>query len=292
MKKSDIHIRDPYMLPLPDERRYLLFGTTGKNAWSGPGLGFDCYESSDLEDWTGPIPAFRPPANFWSNTQFWAPECHPWQGRYYLLASFAKDERQRGNQILVADKPEGPYRLHSDGPVTPRDWECLDGTLFIDDVGKPWMVFCHEWVQVGDGEICALPLTDDLQAAAGQPTLLFRASEAAWSRPFGAFGRTANRVTDGPFLYRLAGGNLLMLWSTGGYEGYAMGYAISESGSVLGPWRQSKAPIYGGDGGHGMLFRDFAGRLWITLHQPNKHPNERPLWLEVVERDGGLILKS
>ena len=40
MKTSDIHIRDPYILPLPDEGRYLLFGTTGKNAWSGPGLGF------------------------------------------------------------------------------------------------------------------------------------------------------------------------------------------------------------------------------------------------------------
>jgi len=159
MKEADIHIRDPYILPLPDERRYLLFGTTGRHAWSGPGLGFDCYESRDLENWEGPIAAFRPPADFWSNTQFWAPECHPWQGRYYLLASFAKDGRQRGTQILVAEKPEGPYRLHSDGPVTPRDWECLDGTLFVDDTGTPWMVFCHEWVQVGDGEMCAIPLT-------------------------------------------------------------------------------------------------------------------------------------
>ena len=291
MKNSDIHIRDPYILPLADERRYLLFGTTGRNAWSGPGLGFDCYESRDLENWAGPIPAFRPPADFWSNTQFWAPECHPWQGRYYLLASFAKDERQRGTQILVADKPEGPYRLHSDGPVTPRDWECLDGTLFVDDAGTPWMVFCHEWVQVEDGEMCALPLTDDLRAAAGEPTLLFRASEAAWAKPCEELGRTANLVTDGPFLHRLADGQLLMLWSSIGHEGYAMGYAASTSGSVLGPWRQSDAPIYTRDGGHGMLFHDFAGRLWMTLHQPNNSPNERPMWLEVVEREGGLTLK-
>jgi arabinan endo-1,5-alpha-L-arabinosidase len=146
MKTSDIHIRDPYILPLPAEGRYLLFGTTGKNAWSGPGLGFDCYESRDLENWTGPIPAFRPPPDFWSNTQFWAPECHAWQGRYFLFASFAKDERQRGTQILVADRPEGPYRLHSDGPVTPRDWECLDGTLFVDDEGG-WL--CPTWTPEG-----------------------------------------------------------------------------------------------------------------------------------------------
>lgn len=109
MKTADIHIRDPYVLPLPPEGRYLIFGTTGKNVWSGSGLGFDCYESRDLEDWQVAIPAFRPPAEFWSNTQFWAPECHAWQGRYYLFASFAKDERQRGTQILVSDKPEGPW---------------------------------------------------------------------------------------------------------------------------------------------------------------------------------------
>ncbi len=86
MKTTDIHIRDPYILPLPDE------------------------------------------------------------GRYFLFANFAKDGRQRGTQILVADKPEGPYR-------------------------------------------------------------------------------------------------------------------------------------------------DFAGRLWLTLHQPNNSPNERPLWLEVVENNTGLTLK-
>ncbi len=32
MKRSDIHIRDPYILPMTDERRYMLFGTTGRNA--------------------------------------------------------------------------------------------------------------------------------------------------------------------------------------------------------------------------------------------------------------------
>jgi hypothetical protein len=292
VKRSDIQMRDPYVLPLAAEGRYLLFGSTDKNIWSGPGTGFDCYESRDLENWDGPIPAFRPPAGFWSNTQFWAPECHPWHGRYYLFASFARDGRGRGTQILSADRPEGPYGLHSDGPVTPREWECLDGTLYGDPDGQPWMVFCHEWVQVEDGEMCAVPLRPDLSAAAGEPVLLFRASAAPWARPFEANGRQNNRVTDGPFLHRLANGQLLMLWSTTGYEGYAMGYAVSESGTIRGPWRQSSQPIYGKDGGHGMLFRDFSGRLLMTLHHPNDSPNERPVWLEVVESNGGLALKE
>ena len=40
-----------------------------------------------------------------------------------------------------------------------------------------------------------------------------------------------------------------------------------------------------------MLFRDFDGRLWMTLHQPNKSPDERPVWLEVTEQEGGLVVK-
>ncbi len=291
MKRSDIQIRDPFVLPLPHEGRYLLFGSTDPNIWNGPGLGFNCFESRDLEDWQGPIAAFRPPPGFWSNTQFWAPECHPWQGRYYLFASFALDGKQRGTQILVSERPEGPYAVHSEGPVTPRDWECLDGTLFVDGEGRPWMVFCHEWVQVEDGEMCAMPLSDDLRSPAGDPRLLFRASEAAWAKPFESRGRSHNRVTDGPFLHRLPSGKLLMLWSTTGYEGYAMGYALSESGSILGPWVQSPAPVYGKDGGHGMLFRDFEGRLWMTLHHPNDSPFERPVWFEVVEGEAGIELR-
>lgn len=292
LETHDIHIRDPFVLALPDEGRYLLFGTTGENAWSEPGLGFDCYVSRDLEDWEGPIPVFRPPSGFWSNGQFWAPECHSWQGHYYLFASFARDGHQRGTQILVADQPEGPYRLHSDGPVTPRDWECLDGTFFVDDAGKPWMVFCHEWLQVEDGGMYTVPLSEDLRGAVGEPMLLFHASAAAWSKPYASHGRQNNRVTDGPFLYRGTGarGHLLMLWSTVGYGGYAMGYAVSETGDILGPWHQSPAPLFGKDGGHGMIFRAFDGRLLMTLHTPNATPNERPTWIEVAERDDGLAV--
>jgi hypothetical protein len=291
MKKSEIQIRDPFVLPIKEEGRYILFGSTDVNIWSGPGSGFDCFASHDLENWEGPIPAFRPPESFWANTQFWAPECHIWNGRYYLFASFALDGKQRGTQILVSAQPEGPYVIHSDGPVTPREWECLDGTLHVGANGRPWMVFCHEWVQVEDGEMCAIPLSDDLKSPIGKPNLLFHASDAAWSKPFEANGRYQNRVTDGPFLYRMCDGQLLMLWSTMGYEGYAMGYAISQSGGILGPWAQSQRPIYSKDGGHGMLFRDFTGKIRMTLHHPNNSPDERPVWFEVIEEENSLVLR-
>ena len=53
-----------------------------------------------------------------------------------MFASFKAAGVCRGTQILVADHPKGPFVPHSDGPVTPRDWECLDGTLYVDPGGK------------------------------------------------------------------------------------------------------------------------------------------------------------
>lgn len=69
-------------------------------------------------------------------------------------------------------------------------------------------------------------------------------------------------------------------------------YFAGKVTGIQGPWEQSAEPIYGRDGGHGMLFRDFDQRLWMTLHHPNKNPNERPLLLEVEAFGNGLTLKT
>ena len=114
--------------------------------------------------------------------------------------------------------------------------------------------------------------------------LLFRASEARWAQPLEgmeavAFAPAPHLVTDGPFLHRDRDGSLVMLWSSYGANGYAMGLARSPSGSVLGPWMQDEEPVWGADGGHGMLFRAFDGRLFMTFHQPNQTPNERAVFV-------------
>lgn len=287
MKFADIQMRDPFIVPVAEEQRYFLYGTTDTNCWDGPGTGFDVYSSTDLEHWDGPFPAFRPPQGFWAIKQFWAPEVHRFQGRYFMFASFKRDGVCRGTQILVAESPLGPFRLHSDGPVTPRDWECLDGTLYVAPDGTPWIVFCHEWVQVQDGEMCALRLSPELDRAIGEPQLLFTASSAPWVESYERDGKTF--VTDGPFLHATAGGNLLMLWSSYGVDGYAIGIARSTTGTILGPWEQETTPLYGKDGGHGMVFRAFTSELFLTIHHPNNTPHERPILLPLREEDGCLI---
>lgn len=262
--REQLRIRDPYVLTDAKEGLYYLYGTNHVK-------GFDVYTSRDLEQWEGPQPAFRPEAGFWADRDFWAPEVHEYRGRYYMFATMKADGVCRGTQILASDHPLGPFLPHSDGPVTPRDWECLDGTLHIDGDGRPWIVFCHEWLQVQDGEMCAMPLTESLDAPDGEPVLLFRASEASWVVPR-ATG--TDYITDGPWLYR-EGEALLMLWSSLGRNGYAMGISRSVSGDVHGPWTHDEHPLFGQDGGHGMKFRDLDGNELLTFHVPNKGPEER-----------------
>lgn len=299
MKTEDIQIRDPFILPVPEEGLYYLFGTTSKrpfaiepDAWDG----FDGYRSRDLQEWEGPFPAFRPAPGFWATTQFWAPEVHRYQGRYYMFASFKAPHHYRATQILVANQSGGPYHLWSEKPVTPPDWECLDGTLHFDEKKQPWIIFCHEWVQVHNGAMYALRLSGDLKQSEGRPVFLFNASEADWvTHPAWPTNAQTSRtfptyVTDGPFLYRTKNGTLLMLWSSQGKKGYAMGIARSLSGKIEGPWEQQPEPLWADDGGHGMIFKTFEGRLLLTIHRPNHPPQERPIFRELLDEGDSLRL--
>lgn len=284
---EDIHFRDPYILAIPSRKKYYLYGSIGQNVWNGPAIGFDVYESEDLIHWSGPSPCFRAPADFWSDHHYWAPEVYEWEGRFYMFASFKAEGVSRVTGVLVADQPEGPFELWCRS-LTPPDWECLDGTLYVDDQGDPWMIFCKEWVQVEDGEMYAVRLKPDLKGTIGKPDLLFKASEAPWSV---GGGEQRNRyVTDGPFLYRMQNDELVMMWSTSGQDGYTLGLARSLSGKPQGPWTQDDKPLFANNGGHGMLFRTFEGQLCLTIHAPNNHPKERPVIFRMQEKQGQLTL--
>ena len=275
MKTDEINIRDPFVLV--HGGKYYLYGTRGETCW-GPADGFDVYVGQDLKNWEGLIVCFHNDGSFWADRNYWAPEVHCVNGAFYMFASFKSDSRRRGTAILRALSPLGPFEPWSDGPVTPAEWECLDGTFYADRNGKPYMVFCHEWVQAGDGEIHAMKLTKDLRAPAGEPFLLFRASEAPWCRQVHHSSGLDGYVTDGPFLWRKEDGTLLCLWSGFSETGYAQGLAVSDNGDIDGHFTQLP-PLFPEDGGHGMLFRTLEGELLLALHSPNKHLLERPRFI-------------
>lgn len=280
MLRSDIHIRDPFVLV--HDGTYYLYGTRGPTCW-GEADGFDVYVGTDLENWDGPYECFHNDGSFWATKNYWAPEVHPWQGKFYMFASFKKDGVCRGTSILVADSPMGPFRPHTQGNITPADWECLDGTFYVDRKGQPWMVFCHEWVQVGDGEIWAMRLSDDLTRLTGEKHLLFKASSAPWKRPGHPINGEPSYVTDGPFLWRTQNGSLICLWASFSKDGYTEGQAVSDNGDIDGRFTQQE-PLFRKDGGHAMVFRALDGHLMMALHSPNDHPHERPRFIHIHDR--------
>ena len=151
----------------------------------------------------------------------------------------------------------------------------LDGTLYLDRTGKPWMVYAHEWIQKLDGTMEAVALSDDLQQAIGDPIVLFKASDAPWlDNNTRASIQPNTYVTDGPELYRSHDGHLLMLWSSYDRGSYVQTLARSASGELAGPWQQLQA-IVQHDSGHGMLFRTFDDKLMLVLHQPFRQARGR-----------------
>ena len=277
MKNSEINIRDPFILA--HNGKYYMYGTRGANTWEVVNyskLGFDVYESDDLENWSGPKPIFEYFDGFWGDRQYWAPEVHYYKGKFYLFATFTNENVHRGTAIFVCDTPNGRFVEHSNGAVTPRDWECLDGTLYIEDE-VPYIVFCHEWTQIKDGTVCALRLTDDLKEAVGEPITLWHASTPSWRHDIRGNG---SYVTDGPFHIKEAEG-LVFMWSSFSKGEYVEALARSDNGKINGNFTIDEKLLFHKDGGHGMTFTDFDGNMLFVYHSPNETPKERPFMRKV-----------
>lgn len=269
MRLQDIRIRDPFILPF--QGKYYMYGTGRPNADDiNAGREFWCYISTDLKEWSTPVCVYKADEDFWATRNFWAPEVHKYDGKFYMLASFIAEGKNRATQALVAESPLGPFKVCGE-PLTPENWMCLDGTLYVED-GKPYLVFCHEWVQIGDGTIVAVPLSSDLSQAAGVPQTLFHASQSGWAQEIFHKGKHGT-VTDGPFIIKDENG-LTMFWSSFYNESYAVGMAQSKS--LFSRWKHSKKLLFEKDGGHGMVFKSFSGDWYFCLHQPNVAPFERP----------------
>ena len=287
MIKTDKQVRDPCVILSNDT--YYMYGT----GLSWPGYG--CCKSTDLINWSGNVPVFTPSADFDGTTDFWAPECHCYNGSYYLFATYRSAvSGKRGVAVFRCDTPDGQFEMISDGHVTPSEHDSIDGTLYIDENGDQWMVYVSEWTSNDDeiGEMAAARLSDDLSHFVSSPVTLFRADDPLW---------TDDHVTDGPWLYRTSGGRLIMLWSNFDDGGYCIGVAYSSNGKIDGVWHHQPVTLYsktGGraaDAGHSMLFTDKEGRLMLSAHSPNGATENDPttaVFFEVEDTGDTLVLKE
>lgn len=269
MPLDSILLSDPAILADKESQTYYMTGTGGL-----------LWKSKDLKLWDGPFHIAKTNPNSWMgpNPMIWAAEFHKYKNKYYYFATFTNRDvkidtvgsniiERRASHILVSDTPEGPYIPMKDEVYLPAEKPTLDGTFWVDTNGKPYMIYCYEWLQNGNGTMEKIELKSDLSGSIGVGKLLFKASDSPWSREKDENGRDKpNKVTDGPYLFKTGTGRLGMIWTSWVYDVYTQGVVYSESGTLDGPWIQENDPITPPNFGHGMLFKTFEGKTLMSVH--------------------------
>jgi beta-xylosidase len=270
---DSIRLSDPAILADKKTGMYYMTGTGGL-----------LWKSKDLKLWNGPYDVAKTDPNSWMGPKpmIWAAELHQFKNKYYYFATFTNRDKiidtvgenrieRRASHILFSDKASGPYVPMKEEVYLPADKPTLDGTFWIDKDGKPYMIYCYEWLQNGNGTIEKIELKPDLSGSVGEGKLLFKASDSPWSREKDSNGNDKpNKVTDGPYLFNTATGRLGMIWTSWIYDVYTQGVAYSESGTLDGPWIQEKDPVTPPNFGHGMLFKTFEGKWLMSVHSHRK----------------------
>ncbi|KGO86324.1 glycoside hydrolase [Flavobacterium rivuli WB 3.3-2 = DSM 21788] len=266
---DSIVLSDPFILADKKTNMYYMTGTGGM-----------LWKSKNLKLWEGPFEVAKTDPTSWMGPKpmIWAAEIHNYKNKYYYFATFTNQAvtidtvngntvERRASHVLVSDKPDGPFVPMKDATYLPANKPTLDGTFWIDKDGKPYMVYCYEWLQAVDGTIEKIELKPDLSGSVGEGKLLFKASDSPWSREKDKNGKDVpNRVTDGPYLFKTGTNRLGMIWTSWIYDVYTQGVAYSQSGTLDGPWIQEKDPITPPNYGHGMLFKTLEGKLLMSLH--------------------------
>ena len=163
IKREELRIRDPFILTDKENGCYYMYGTTDLEDHCLQARNtFSVYKSYDLENFEdGKVVVDGGKLGFWADRDFWAPEVHYYNGKYYLFGSCIAEGKCRCTQIFVCDTPCGEFVPLSDQARTPENWVCLDGTFYVEN-GTPYMVFSREWIEVLDGQMWAVELSADL----------------------------------------------------------------------------------------------------------------------------------
>jgi beta-xylosidase len=295
---DSIQLSDPCILADVKTAMYYMTGTGGM-----------LWKSKDLKLWDGPFQVTKTDPQSWMgpHPMIWAAELHEYKGRYYYFATFTNRDvkidtvkgnviERRASHVLVSDQPDGPYVPMQDATYLPANKPTLDGTFWVDKDGKPYMIYCYEWLQNWNGTIEKIELKPDLSGSVGTGKVLFRASDSPWSREKDENGNIRpNKVTDGPYVFRTQTGRLGMIWTSWIYDVYTQGVAYSSSGTLDGPWVQGKEPITPPNFGHGMLFKTLQGKLLMAVHS-HQNVNGRyrriPHLFEVDDAGDKLIVRG
>jgi len=288
-----ITMGDPFILR--EEGRFFLYGTTST------GDGFKAWSSTNLTEWTELGFVFSKDADTWGQNTFWAPEAFRYRDKYYLVYSCQPADTKSFSAricLAVADTPEGPFK-EVYAPWFDNDWSCIDGHVFVDTDGTPYLFFTK--VGVTDpppkrfllGINYGVRLKPDLSGVDGQPVLCTQADQP-WELP--ADGRS--RCTEGSFVFS-RGGTYYLTYSANHYAEpfYGIGYATAPS--PLGPWTKSPYnPLVEVDldrgisgPGHNCVITSPDGKELFMVYHTHADP-EQPSGRRVVNLDRLIVAED
>lgn len=287
-KTEDIRIRDPYVV-LKDDT-YYMYKSEDNAIW--------VHKSKDLKNWEEPSKTYELSEDSWGYADLWAPEVHLYKGKYYMFLSLLGKNGLRGTEISVCDTPDGPFTPITNGPATPENKSCIDGTLYVEN-GEPYIVYSADWPDNYDtekeayvGAIWAQKMSADLKEREEEPFLLFKSDEAICSKEPDLMeweGKKVNRYgSDAPFVTKLKNGMLYLTWSPMPSGNYIVAAAVSENGSIKGVWKHLNEPLFDKNGGHAMFFNDVDGNRKMCIHCPECPPKERATFFDIAEENGKL----
>lgn len=293
---TPLQMGDPFVLQHGD--KYFLFGTNASNE------GFKCWESPDLVQWTPKGWAYQETDASWAKSHYWAPEVKEYRGKFYLTYSAMPKSADTPRLLIalaVSDKPAGPY-TDLFAPWFDFGYSAIDGHIFVDDDGKPYLYFSRNGVQDGYsfGIIYGMALAEDLSKPIGEAVKLMEADQ-----PWEKVRYAENRCNEGAFVLK-HNGRYYMTYSANhtGFPHYGIGYATADN--PLGPWvKAEENPIaatnleIGVSGpGHSCITRSPDGKeLFIVYHthaDPKKPSGERVVNIDRLRfaEDGKLKIKG
>ena len=323
----DIALGDPYVL-LASDGHYYMYGTGGVED------GFAWYSSDDLVHWhpEGQVYRGNTPES-WAVANFWAPEVYERNGKFYLF--FSADWKENPEHelenfrigVAVADRPTGPFRELTDGPLFDPGYPVIDGNVFTDEDGRSYLFFsrcCYkhpvesevaDWAkekgmfdEIEESWVYGVEIKPDFTGILGEPVLVLRPPvrmddrQAEWESRSVTSGEVNRRWTEGSFTLK-KGNTYYIMYSANFFGGknYAVGYATADS--PLGPYVKAannpvleknvgKGGIVTGTGHNSVTWSRDGKRMFCVYHGRTAPTGEqRVVFIDPMEIDGNGVLK-
>lgn len=261
--------------------------------------GIKMFKSRDLNMWRDLGNVYNT-SGLYSNYTYWAADMYRWKDNVYCIATAVSSNGSaddftsaKSNTVFKGDYgPEGaiwPLNREHVNVIPETDTQNIDGSLYVDESGTPWIVYCREAAteitEKGyDAGVYAYKMNDDLTSTVGEPVRLFNGSDSKYACAVDVRDDKAVYIADAPMLWRdPSSGKLICIWShyakqpgNDDQKWYSIGQAVSTSGKIEGPWEHTGI-VNNYDGGHGCIFEDLDGNLKLAYHlNPALSRNGKP----------------